>query len=249
MNSKEIKTGRLYDDLAYLMPLISPHEEYEEEASKWKTVLRQKLGEGKHSLLELGAGGGFNLFHLKNDFNITASDISLKMLELCNKLNPEVKTIQGDMRSLRLEEKFDAVLIHDAISYMLSEEELYCAFITAAKHLNEGGIFITSPDNFSDTLQLPRVDHSVHKIDGTEVTYTEYSYMPDVNSTILETIMTYYIKSQDGLKIELDRHTTGLFPQSTWIRLMGKAGFKTEVKSFELSSINYPYLLLVGTLQ
>jgi hypothetical protein len=37
------------------------------------------------------------------------------MLELSRALNPECRHLQGDMRSLRLEERFEAVLIFDAI--------------------------------------------------------------------------------------------------------------------------------------
>ncbi len=248
MKPEKIKTGRLYDDLAYLMPFISPHEEYEEEAMHWKRVLRDKLGEGKHSLLELGAGGGFNLFHLKNEFEITASDISQQMLDLCSKLNPEIVLYQGDMRTLRLQKKFKAVLIHDAISYMLTEDELLAAFKTAADHLEPEGVFITSPDNFIETIKFPKVDYSIHKFENIEVTYTEYTYDPDINDNSIETIMTYYIRDKNGFSIEYDRHITGLFTETTWIRLMEKAGFIVEKRIFELSSISTPYILLVGTL-
>ena len=47
----------LYDKLAYLWPVISPPEDYAEEASHWRTALRKHLGPGRHRLLELGVGG------------------------------------------------------------------------------------------------------------------------------------------------------------------------------------------------
>ena len=37
----------------------------------------------------------------------------------------------GDLRSVRLGETFDAVLVHDAIDYMTTEVELRAAFETA----------------------------------------------------------------------------------------------------------------------
>ena len=115
----------LYNELAYLWPAISPPEDYTEEAVHWRKAIRAKLGEGRHRLLELGVGGGHNLSHLTAEFDAAAVDISPKMLELSQHLNPTVEHHLGDMRTFRLPgQVFDAVLIHDAISYMLTEDDL-----------------------------------------------------------------------------------------------------------------------------
>ncbi|MCL5019965.1 MAG: class I SAM-dependent methyltransferase [Patescibacteria group bacterium] len=249
MNTETIRTGRLYGDLAYLLPIISFPEEYAEEAGHWRTVLREKIGIGRHRILELGVGGGCNLSHLTTDFEATAVDISEVMLAQCKQLNPGVELHQGDMRSIRLGRKYAAVLIHDAISYMLSENDLHSTFVTAASHLNPGGIFITSPENFSDNFQEPRIEHFTRSRNNIELTFIEYTYDPDPKDTRIETIMFYLIKEQGELRIELDRHVTGLFPKSTWIRLMTEAGFLVEERSYYLSTVNQPYNLLVGVLQ
>jgi hypothetical protein len=57
----------------------------------------------------------------------------------------------GDMRSVRLGSKFPAVLIHDANSYILSEEDLLAAFRAVAAHLEPSGVFISSLDPFAET--------------------------------------------------------------------------------------------------
>ena len=46
------------------------------------------------------------------------------------RLNPGVAHHVGDMRSVRLGETLDAVLVHDAIDYMTTEVELRAAFET-----------------------------------------------------------------------------------------------------------------------
>jgi hypothetical protein len=71
-------------------------------------------------------------------------DTSEAVLALCKQLNPEVTLYRGDMRNIRLGRKFSAVLIHDAISYMLTEIDLSATFETAVAHLEKGGVF-TSP--------------------------------------------------------------------------------------------------------
>jgi len=102
MDAKEIMPGRLYRDLVFIMPLVSPPEEYVEESSYWRTVLREKLGKGRHAILELGVGGGYNLSHLTSEFDATAVDISGAMLYPCRELNPDITLCQGDMRNVRL---------------------------------------------------------------------------------------------------------------------------------------------------
>ena len=48
--------------------------------------------------------------------------------------------------SIVIEDPDDAVLLHDAVSYMLSAEDLAAAFATAAAHLAPGGVFVVAPD-------------------------------------------------------------------------------------------------------
>ena len=247
MDASEVPVGRLYGDLAHIWPVMSPPGEYAEEAAHWRTVLREKLGPGRHPVLELGVGGGHNLSHLASEFDATAVDLSNDMLALCRKLNPGVPVHQGDMRTVRLGRTFAAVLIHDAIGHMLTEADLLAAFETAAAHLEPGGILITSPDRFLEAFDPPETDQASHTVGGTEVTYFEYTHDPDPGDTMLETIITYFIRTRDGLRIEHDRHMTGVFPKSTWLRLLETAGFAAEVKSFYLETYKQPYDLLVGT--
>ena len=148
---------RLYSELAYLWPIISPPEEYQEEAEVWRNAIRDKLGQGRHRVLELGVGGGHNLSHLTEEFEAAAVDLSPQMLDLSRKLNPGVEHHLGDMRTLRLGETFDAVLIHDAITYMLTEDDLAAAFETAKRHLRAGGLLIVAPDWVRDNFRAPMV--------------------------------------------------------------------------------------------
>lgn len=98
MDSTTIQQNRLYEDLADLIPLICPPEGYAEEVAHWRTVLREKLGEGHHAILELGVGGGHNLSHLVADFTATGIDLSQAMLDQCRRLNPGIELHRGDIR-------------------------------------------------------------------------------------------------------------------------------------------------------
>lgn len=249
MESRDVPLNRLYNDLAYLWPLMSTPEEYAEEASHWRAILRERLGPGRHTILELGVGGGHNLSHLTADFDAVAIDLSEKMLSHSRKLNPSVEHHVGDMRTVRLGRKFKAVLIHDAISHMLSENDLLAAFNTAAAHLDTGGILITTPDYFRESFHEPDIEQCTRSDERMRLTYFAYAYDPNPYDTIIETLFTHLIREGERLHIEHDRFLTGLFPKSTWSRLIREAGFAFEERSYRLTSPPAEYVMLIGRLQ
>ena len=219
----------LYDKLAYLWPVISPPEDYADEAVHWRHALRRYLGPGRHWLLELGVGGGHNLSHLTGEFDAVAVDISPNMLDLSRRLNPTVEHHLGDMRTFRHENRaFDAVLIHDAICYMLTEDDLRAAFATARAHLRPGGLLLVAPDLVRDTFRPGmKLSWSTER-DGVEVRTEEVVHDPDPADTMVESHFTYTISERGTRRVERDIHVTGLFPIATWTWLMEEAGFEVE---------------------
>ena len=198
----EMERVRMYNDLAYLWPIISPPEDYAEEAGCWRRAIRETLDEGRHHVLELGVGGGHNLSHLTADFQATAVDVSPRMLEISRTLNPDVEHHLGDMRTVRLGRTFDAVLIHDAVSYMLTEDDLRATFATARAHLRVGGLLLTTPDLVRDTFQdgkvlswpgRPSDDPSVPQVD-----LEEHLSDPDPTDTTIESLFVYTIVEDGG---------------------------------------------------
>ena len=218
----------LYDKLAYLWPVISPPEDYADEAVHWRDALRRYLGPGRHRLLEMGVGGGHNLSHLTAEFDAAAVDVSPQMLELSRRLNPAVEHHLGDMRDVRLGQVFDAVLIHDAICYMQTEDDLRAAFATARVHLRPGGLLLVAPDLVRDTFRPGmKLSWSTEK-DGVTVKTEEVVRDADPSDTLVESHFTYTITERGTRRVERDVHVTGIFPIATWTALMGEAGFEVE---------------------
>ncbi|MBU8933289.1 MAG: class I SAM-dependent methyltransferase [candidate division Zixibacteria bacterium] len=246
MNFNDIPSNRLYGDLAHLWPLVSQPEDYAKEARRWREVLQEKLGGERQCLLELGVGGGNNMSHLTPYFDAVAVDLSEGMLEHSRRLNPTVQHHVGDMRSVRLGVKFDAVIIHDAISYLQTEEDLKATFVTAAAHLRPGGVFVTSPDHVRENYVDGAIYHSTFSDGLSQLTHVEYMFDPDPTDTTTETIMSYIIRQGDETRIELDRHTTGLFPLETWLRLIEEAGFTIETRDYPVHDDDRQSWLLVG---
>ena len=239
--------NRLYGDLAWLWPIMSPPEEYAEEAGYWLRLLRTRLPAGRRRVLELGCGGGHFLHQLVPEYDAVAVDVSEAMLAHSRRLNPGVAHHLGDMRTVRLGETFDAVLIHDAIDYMLTEDDLRAAFATARAHLAPGGLLLAAPDHYADTFTSPYVDDDTKSDGETTLTYVEYSVVLDPADTRVETAYVYCIVRGGELRVEVDRHTTGLFPLATWERVMAEAGFAVERVDYPVDEDGKGMWLWVGT--
>jgi len=219
------------------------------EAGFWRQALKDRLGPGRHRVLELGVGGGHLLSHLTADFQATAVDISPAMLENSRRLNPSVEHLEGDMRTLSLGRKFKAVLIHDAIAYMETEEDLRKTFATARAHLDPGGIFITVPDWFRETFKGTSVSHRTSSEAGRELTFIQMVTDPDPCDDTIETLFFYMISEDGKVTVEQDRHVTGLFSLDQWLEWMSKEGFEVEALPYPVYDDDGEGYLLVGELK
>ena len=190
---------KLYAELAGWWQLISPTEDYAEEAAFFGRLFR---AENAETVLELGCGGGNVAWFLKKDLNLTLTDTSSAMLEESKKQNPELEHIEGDMRKLRLGRKFDGILIHDAIMYMSIEEDLRAALLTAHEGVDRG-------------------DRGVR--------YLEWTWDADPNDTRVNYEFILALKEGDELRAVVDRQVVGIFPRATWLGLLEDVGFEPEV--------------------
>jgi len=200
-------------------------------------------------VLELGVGGGHNLSHLTADFECTAVDLSPDMLALSQGLNPGVEHHVGDMRSIRLGKTFDAVLIHDAASYLLTEQDLQETFQTAVNHLRPGGVFTVAPDWVEETFPDGWVYTWDRQQGDMEVNIEEVMVDPDPDDTQVESTYTYTINKGGKITVEVDTHVTGIFPINTWTRLMEEAGFSVELRPLSPNEGGYGSWLIIGVLE
>jgi SAM-dependent methyltransferase len=219
----------MYTDLAHWWPLLSPPSHYVEEAAFFRALLGRAKPRPR-TLLELGCGGGSLAANLKRDFTLTLTDLTPQMLAVCRAQNPECEIAQGDMRSLRLGRKFDAVLVHDAIMYAASEADLRATIETAAAHCRVGGSVVLAPDCTRESFEAETDHGGEDGEDGRALRYLEWSWDPDPSDTTFEVVYAFVLREADGAtRVEIDRHSEGLFPEATWLRLMHACGLDARV--------------------
>lgn len=216
---------KMYGALATYWPLLSPPEEYAEEAAFYWRVLQGERREPITSVLELGSGGGNNAFHLKAHAALTLVDPAEDMLAHSRRINPECEHVVGDMRDLRLGRQFDAVFVHDAVCYMATGVELRMAMDTAFAHCRPGGVVLFCPDYVTETFR-EATDCGGHDTDGIRFRYLEWTHDPDpFDSTYIADYVFAIGADAGGVRIEHDRHIEGLFSRQTWLDTLTAAGF------------------------
>jgi SAM-dependent methyltransferase len=229
-------TRLLYGPLSWIWPIMSPPEDYVEEATLYLDYLRLFAEIPAKTLLDLGCGGGHNDWTLKNNVEVTGVDISKEMLALAKKLNPECRYLEGDMRKVRLGELFDVVLLHDSVNYMLTPEDLQAAFQTCHEHLKPGGAMLTVIERIPERFKQHGVSYKTRTKGDIELTYMEHIYDPNLEDTTYESTFIYLIRKDGKLESHVDRHLCGIFPPSSWMQWMEEAGFRVHQRPFTHST-------------
>lgn len=217
----------LYADLTAWYRLLDPPDDHADEARAFERALRDAIGNGAATLLELGAGAGHNAVHLKRGFHCTLSDLSAPMLALSRQLNPECEHVLGDMRALRLGRSFDAVLVHDALMYMTSAADLQLAVETAYAHTRPGGAAVFAPDctreTFAEATDLHQADDGARAM-----RCLEWSWDPDPADQTFVTEYAFLLRDGTGVRVVHDRHVEGVFPGAVWLETFAAAGYRAE---------------------
>jgi len=239
-------TPRLYSDLAWLWPLWGdPDGEYAEWCAHVVAMIEKHAKRDVRTLLNLGCGGGKNAYNLKRRFRVIGLDLSNDMLANARKLNPDCKFVQGDMREFSLPERFDAIVIDDAVAYMTSRDDLRRLFRAAYGHLEPGGVMIVSPDGTKETFEQneTRISRSLAAADAEgapkdiEVVFIENNYDPDPSDDTYEALIIYLIREKGALRVVEDMHTLGLFAADVWPALLREVGFEVHSDFWRPESI------------
>lgn len=239
-------TYRFYGDLAPWWPLISPVEEYAEEAALAATLLASAAIPVRE-VLELGSGGGHNAAYLKARFAMTLVEPSADMLAVSRRLNPECDHHLGDMRTVRLGRAFDAVFVHDAVAYMTDEADLARAIETARAHTRAGGVAVFIPDHIAETFE-ERTEHGgADGPDGRAARYLEWTRDPDPGDSTILTEYALLLRDADGtVQTVHETHRTGVFPRDTWLRLLAEAGLSPDAVTEQTTEDRTPREIFVA---
>ncbi len=214
----------IYGELAPWFHLLTPPEDYREEAEFYAEILLQQARIPAKTVLEMGSGCGNNAFHMKAQFTMTLSDLSREMLKVSSGLNPECEHVQGDMRTMRLGRDFDGVFIQDAVSYMKTEDDLKAAMKTAFIHCRNGGVALFCPDYVKETF-AEGTEHGGCDRGNRGLRYLEWTRDPDKSDTEYMVDFAFILREDEEISYRSDSARLGLFATETWLGMMMETGF------------------------
>lgn len=128
--------------------LLYQDKNYIAECNFLEEIFKRYSNKNVKTILDLGCGtGGHSLILAERGYKITGMDISDEMLNFAKKKADEkkmkVQFINGDIRNLKLNRKFDAVIsMFAVVSYQITNNDIISAFKTASRHLKKNGLFI-----------------------------------------------------------------------------------------------------------
>jgi len=232
---------RIYTDLAEWWPLISPLREYTQEAAYLAAVIDAATAAAPQAraipesplvpkVLDLGSGGGHIAVHLKDRFHVTLVDISERMIAVSRRLNPDCVHRVGDMRTVRLGASFDAVLVHDAIDYIIGVENLQQVIETAAAHCRRGGVALFVPDYIKDSFaELTGGGGGGVDQAGRTASFIERTWDPDPGDDWVQADYEFTFRAEDGSwSVVHESHRLSAFSHQTWLDLLAQAGFEPK---------------------
>ncbi len=137
---------RMYRQLANYYDEIYHFKNYEKEAEKIDTLIRQhKKSPGNH-LLDVACGTGNHIAYLKQHYSVEGLDFSADMLRIARKKHPDVVFHLSEMTSFRLQNRFDIVTcLFSAIGHVKTKARMRWAVRNMARHLQSGGLMILEP--------------------------------------------------------------------------------------------------------
>ena len=92
---------------------------------KYIDLLMQYL-QSKSHVLDVGCGSGYPIadYLLKNDFQVTGIDASKELLKIAKKNCPLMKCVYGDIRSVSIKEKYDAIIEWWCLFHLSKQDQI-----------------------------------------------------------------------------------------------------------------------------
>jgi len=228
---------KVYEELAWTENILATPESYEEEAMTYIKAIKSHISVPSPTMLHLGCGAGGHDFHFKQHFTVIGVDLSAGMLDIAKTTNSEIDYIKGDMRYVKLNRKFDAVVIPDSIMYMSTLEDLLAALKNAAAHMEPEGVLLvvthTKEEFRNNNFAYTGTKENIH------ITVLENNHIVSDNN--YEATMVNLIRQEGKLSIHHEVHTLGLFSYDQWMAIFEKCQLK--VAETNLNHLYAKYLL------
>lgn len=198
-----------------------PRKDYAAEAEMIAGLVRNGRRSAR-SVLDVACGTGEHLRHMAPAFDVQGVDANPAMLECAARKLPAVPLSCGDMRTVRLRRRFDAVTcLFSSIAYMPTFVDLVDAVANLVRHLEEDGLLIVEPWHHDNVWPIGHHFEEVVVTDGGAIARTLDVEVVD-GVSILD--MNYEVTTGGRSRRFTEEHRLRLYPVVDYVRAMESAG-------------------------
>jgi ubiquinone/menaquinone biosynthesis C-methylase UbiE len=217
----------LFQRLAKYYDKIYRLKDYKKEVD-FIQFLFQKFNLRVKTILDVACGTGSHAILLKKmGYDLVGVDISKEMLQIAREKVKGVGFIEGDMRKLRLNKKFDAVLcLFSSIAYNQNYDELEQTLRNFYNHLKEKGILIFDNGFFKETFNENRT--WIDLVDEENLKLIRFGNRQKLEKNF-KVVFVYIWKENGKLDFDFDEHVLGMFEIKEVKKIMEKVGFRTMI--------------------
>ena len=211
---------------AYELLHATRGKDYAREAAAVTERIRRRRPEAT-TVLDVACGSGLHLAELAGaGWDVEGVDLSDAMLGAAAARLPEVALHAADMRTFRLERRFDAVVcLFSAIGYMTSLEDLAVAVANMGEHLVPGGVLVVEPWFEPGDWHDSSVFSEAAKAGDMAVSRVSRSWR-EGHQSVIE--MLYALATPDRTWSFTELHRMGLFTVEQQLEVYRAAGLPVE---------------------
>ncbi len=178
------------------------------------------------TLLDVGCGTGEHLRHLLPHFDVAGLDSSQTMLRAASVKLPTVQLHLADMRTFRLDERFDAVIcMFSSIGYAPDLASLDSAIASMAMHLAPCGVLIIEPWHHANVWPE---NHRYTETVLDEAMNVKRAVSVSVADQVSTLRMHYEIADVNGLHRFEEEHALRLFSVDEYLGAFDSAGLSAR---------------------
>jgi len=209
-----------------LYDLEYAHKDYAGEAARIEELIRARNPDAR-TLLDVACGTGKHLEHLRERFACEGLDLDEGLLGVARTRVPDVPLLQGDMRTLDLGRRFDAITcLFSAIGFAGGLDGLAAAARSFAAHLEPGGVLLVEPWITPDAW-MPNRPHVLSASDE-RIALARVTLSGVRNERISTTEMHYVVGTSDRIASWVELHELYLFTEDEMRAALEGAGLEVE---------------------
>lgn len=201
---------------------IYSFKHYAGEATRLHALLQAAGCPDGAALLDVACGTGKHDEVLKAYYRLEGLDISLEMVAIARRRNPEVTYYVADMVDFALPGRYSAIVcLFSSIGYLRTIEQMNTAVQNMGRHLEPGGVLVIEPWLAPQVYRTGTL--GAHFVDQPDLKIARFSFNGlEGRCAVID--MHHMVATLEGVQTFVERHQLMLFTHEEYLSAFRAAG-------------------------